>query len=146
VPVGRYDVCGRCIRRAPGGATVGAEARLPVEREDMCWGRWGRARGGPEVGGGARLSVEPWDVCIAAEGGHLQVLKLAREHDCPWDEQTCEKAAEGGHLEVLKWAREHDCPWNEDVQSLLRAVIWRCCGGRGRQAAPGVSGRVPKPL
>jgi len=25
----------------------------------------------------------------------------------------CTRAAAGGHLEVLKWAREHDCPWNE---------------------------------
>ena len=25
----------------------------------------------------------------------------------------CTQAAEGGHLEVLKWAREHHCPWNE---------------------------------
>jgi len=38
------------------------------------------------------------------------VLKWAREHDCPWDEQTCAYADQYGHLEVLKWAREHDCP------------------------------------
>jgi len=33
------------------------------------------------------------------------VLRWAREHDCPWDDGTCEFAAEGGHLEVLQWAR-----------------------------------------
>ena len=42
---------------------------------------------------------------------NLDVLKWARERDCPWDEGTCEAAAEGGHLEVLRWARELDCPW-----------------------------------
>ena len=46
----------------------------------------------------------------AAEGGHLEVLQWAREHDCPWSESTCICAAEEGHLEVLRWAREHGCP------------------------------------
>ena len=32
---------------------------------------------------------------------------------CPWNERTCASAASGGHLEMLKWARENDCPWNE---------------------------------
>ena len=41
------------------------------------------------------------------------MLMWAREHDCPWDKQTCASAAEGGHLDVLMWAREHDCPWNQ---------------------------------
>ena len=27
-----------------------------------------------------------------------------------WDRWTCANAAEGGHLEVLKWARENGCP------------------------------------
>ena len=68
-------------------------------------------------------------------GGHREVSKWAREHSCPWEEETC---AEGGHLtgvtvsagaplavervkrvftstecgqlEMLKWAREHYCP------------------------------------
>ena len=48
----------------------------------------------------------------AAKGGHLKVLKWARENDCPWD-GTCMCAAKGGHLKVLKWARENDCPWNK---------------------------------
>jgi len=40
------------------------------------------------------------------------VLQWAREHDCPWDEETCAQAAESGHLEMLKWARMHGCPWD----------------------------------
>ena len=48
---------------------------------------------------------------LAAQGGHLHVLKWARESYRPWDEKTCQAAAEGGHLKVWKWAREHDCSW-----------------------------------
>ena len=50
---------------------------------------------------------------IAAEYGHLEVLKWARQNGCPWDEMTCSFAADGGYLEVLKWARENGCPWDE---------------------------------
>ena len=45
----------------------------------------------------------------------MDVLQWAREHECPWDEQTCEAAAQGGHLDVLQWARERDCPWDEST-------------------------------
>ena len=31
---------------------------------------------------------------------------------------TCAWAAEGGHLEVLKWARENGCPWDEETREL----------------------------
>jgi hypothetical protein len=30
----------------------------------------------------------------------------------------CARAAEGGHLEVLKWARENGCPWDEDTRRI----------------------------
>ena len=35
----------------------------------------------------------------AARGGHLQVLRWARQHECPWGTMTCPYAAQGGHLE-----------------------------------------------
>jgi len=38
--------------------------------------------------------------------------------NCPWDEYTCSYAAKGGHLEVLKWARESGCPWTGDTRRL----------------------------
>jgi len=41
----------------------------------------------------------------AARGGNLEMLKWARQHDCPWDAGTCSFAASGGHLEVLQWVR-----------------------------------------
>ena len=56
----------------------------------------------------------PWGertCAYAAKGGHLEMLKWARENDCPWDAKTCMYAAEGGHLEMLKWARANGCPW-----------------------------------
>ena len=28
-----------------------------------------------------------------------------------WDIEVCNEAAHGRHLEVLRWAREHHCPW-----------------------------------
>jgi hypothetical protein len=54
----------------------------------------------------------------------LEVLKLAREHDCPWDESTCRLAVEGGHLEVLQWAREQDppCEWGDGTRGLAAAA------------------------
>jgi hypothetical protein len=51
----------------------------------------------------------------AAGGGHLEVLRWAREHGATWHEETCIAAARGGHLAVLQWLREHDCPWNSNV-------------------------------
>ena len=54
----------------------------------------------------------------AARGGHLDVLKWARENDCPWDEDTCWRAAVGGDA---KWARANGCPWNKRT----------CSGGGG---------------
>jgi len=66
---------------------------------------------------------------LAAHGGHLEVLRWAREHHCPWDSDTCFFAAQGGHLEVLRWAREHGCSWNgracESVcRSYPETVAW----------------------
>ena len=35
----------------------------------------------------------------AAVGGHLDVLRRARQHDCPWDVMTWRA---GGHLDMLR--------------------------------------------
>ena len=40
---------------------------------------------------------------FAARGGHLDVLRWARENGCMWRDTTCSEAAYGGHLEVLIW-------------------------------------------
>ena len=43
-------------------------------------------------------------------GGHLEVLKWARERDCPWDMYTLRLARERGHPEVHAWALANGCP------------------------------------
>jgi hypothetical protein len=63
-----------------------------------------------------RSSAEnlPWDgrtCAFAAIGGHLELLKWARENGCPLHKWTCWHAAKGGHLEMLKWLRENECLW-----------------------------------
>lgn len=58
----------------------------------------------------------------AALGGHLDVLKLARDHGCPWDELTCRHAVQclalPGCMAVLRWAREHGAPWDAATRDL----------------------------
>ena len=46
----------------------------------------------------------------AARNGDLKELKALRADKWPWNEGTCANAAYGGHLEVLKWARENGAP------------------------------------
>lgn len=79
------------------------------------------ARGGHiDVLRWAREEGSPWDatVCMeAARGGRLEVLRWLRSEGCPWDEYTCSEAARHGRLEILKWARENGCDWD----------YWTCC-------------------
>ena len=43
----------------------------------------------------------------SAMNGHLQVLKWARQNDCPWDSTKCRADAERkGHAEVVNWIDE----------------------------------------
>lgn len=78
----------------------------------------------------------------AATGGHLEILKILKIHNCrdmylaatyaalsghrnllEWfrnegidlDANVCASAAEGGHFEILKWLREIGCEWNPEV-------------------------------
>ena len=37
---------------------------------------------------------------------------------CIRDRLTCAHAARGGHLEVLKWARDNGCPWDVRTREL----------------------------
>ena len=99
--------------------------RLAWAKAGGC--RWNELTCGLAAQGGhlealkwARELECPWletRMCVyAARGGHLDVLKWLREVDCPWNAQTCQLAAAGGHLATLQWARENDCPWD----------IWTC--------------------
>ena len=48
----------------------------------------------------------------AAQGGHMRVVKWARENGFKWDMYALEAAAAHGHLEVIQYLREHGCSWN----------------------------------
>ena len=54
-----------------------------------------------------------WTCRDAALNGHLDCLRYAREHGCPWNEWTCLFAVSNGHLDCLRYAHENGCPWNE---------------------------------
>ena len=46
----------------------------------------------------------------------VEMLAWAKANErFPWNEMTCAHAAAAGHLQVLRWAREHDCPWDYRV-------------------------------
>jgi hypothetical protein len=62
-----------------------------------------------------------------ASGGHLDCLKYAHEHGCPWFTIVCTGAARGGHLECLRYAHEHGCPWGaETCNSAAKAGHLNC--------------------
>jgi hypothetical protein len=50
---------------------------------------------------------------MAAEYGHLEVLKYAHANGCPWDYETCAQAEKNEHTDVLEWARLHGCSDDE---------------------------------
>ena len=57
--------------------------------------------------------------CIAAERGHLDMLKWARhDHLCTWDAHTCSVAAMHGQLKTLQYLRSENCPWNDHTLDL----------------------------
>ena len=105
---------------------MGLGAPLPVGLERELCSRWGRPPGGAAVGAGARVRVERSSV-FAARGGHLEVLRWAHEHGCPLSVITCSEAASGGHLRVLQYAREHGCPW--DVGAARGTCAFAAIGG-----------------
>jgi len=74
---------------------------------------------------GCRWDEDGGTCSDAAATGNLQLLRLAREYDCPCDGSTCADAAANGHLFLLRWAREHGCPWRRISTSMtMRAPTW----------------------
>jgi hypothetical protein len=49
----------------------------------------------------------------AAIGGNVEVLKFLLSLDCPMAEDVCIIAAENGHLELLKWAKLNRIVWQD---------------------------------
>ena len=87
-----------------------------------------------------------------AKNGHLELLKWARDNNCPWDAWSHMRAAMNGHLEILKYLHENGCP--RDARSCisvaynghLEALIWLLANGYPRYAytcvAAAVGGRL----
>ncbi len=64
----------------------------------------------------AKESGCPWDrrtTDLATLHGHLECLQYAHENGCPWDKRTTSYAAQEGRLECLRYAHENGCPWNK---------------------------------
>ena len=90
------------------------------------------------MGAAARVPVGCGERHSRAAGvGHLEVLRWARAHHCPWDAWTVYWPLWAGTLEVLRWTREHDCPRIEG--KLSRGRSRRALGG----AAVGAGARLP---
>ena len=51
---------------------------------------------------------------IAAEMGHLEVLKWTFENGITNYKKICESSATGGHLDILKWIHKNNLPWKKD--------------------------------
>ena len=89
------------LPRVPKGSTVRVKLKefcTTVERLT-----WAKANGCPWG-----LSERSWwtnPCALAAGGGHLDTLQRARQHDCPWDAETCRWAAQGGYLEAGAYTR-----------------------------------------
>ena len=63
-----------------------------------------------------RFFINAVHICSsAASGGHLQLLQLAREYHCPWDENTFHCAARSGNIQLMKWARTNGCRWDANT-------------------------------
>ena len=55
----------------------------------------------------------PWSTevpAFAAASGHLKVLKLLRDFDCPWDAEVIKSAKHFKKYHIMKWAIENGCP------------------------------------
>ena len=58
--------------------------------------------------------VGPEYICeYAALGGHLNIIKWAKQLGCEMDSNTCTNAAKGGHFDLLKSVRlNYGCDWD----------------------------------
>jgi len=58
----------------------------------------------------------PWNEVTykyAAISGQMKCLKYVHKNKCPWDEKTCSYVASNGHIDCLKYVHENGCPWGE---------------------------------
>ena len=55
-------------------------------------------------------------ITLAAQSGHLEVIKWLREKNgCKWNSDAVIEAAQNGYLEIVKWLLTNGCPWSPSV-------------------------------
>jgi hypothetical protein len=57
----------------------------------------------------------------AAAEGQTAMCQFLRSQQCPWDEESTNKAASGGHIDLLRWLVDNGCPWWERQLCLAAA-------------------------
>ena len=119
--------------RAPGGAAVGAGARLPVERAGL---RGGRRRSGactivrlsPSQISASTFWINTYLPCRYPVQNTLvyPTRLISVKHTrgafcffrfflCSWNRSDGEGPCGSGNMELLQWARANECPWDETV-------------------------------
>jgi hypothetical protein len=73
---------------------------------DMHNGGPRRPPGGAHVGEGGGLPVGCADMQMGGSGGHLEVLRWARETGCPWDKAAV--MTESPNQEMRDWVAQQD--------------------------------------
>eukprot|EP01117_Protostelium_nocturnum_P013338 TRINITY_DN4968_c0_g1_i1.p1 TRINITY_DN4968_c0_g1~~TRINITY_DN4968_c0_g1_i1.p1 ORF type:complete len:392 (+),score=128.58 TRINITY_DN4968_c0_g1_i1:147-1322(+) len=59
----------------------------------------------------------------ASLGGHLEILKFARENSLFFNENTFNYSAARGHLDIFKWARENNVSNFESYGAMVQAAV-----------------------
>ena len=88
-----------------------------------------------------------WDescTALAAQNGHMQLLKWLRAEGCPLDVRVVHSLAKAGDTAMLEWARSQDppCPWDSHTHAIaaghgnLACMQW--LHGAGLALCPGL--------
>ena len=60
----------------------------------------------------------------AAKNGHINCLKLLREQEMHWDEQTFECALQYNQVECLEYAYKYGCPYSKEILPIIVTKIF----------------------
>ena len=104
----KHISAGKLLKRINSSCSSGRERRKSVEWDDRTINA-AAYQGNLEMVKYCVANECPMmrGVCIAAESGHLEVLKYLREEvKAPWELETADLAAENGHLHILEYLVE----------------------------------------
>lgn len=66
-----------------------------------------------------------WICYNAALGGHLKILKWARDRNFHWDTDVTYVAASKRNAEMLKWLLINGCPWDDKIVKFANDNGWK---------------------